>query len=197
MNTHIDFEKSTETGRVVYKGTSSQRFMISVKTLFPGIVILIVSILFFLYVIVNGNTLVAGLAVIPIILIILSMTFINKLAKAEGSDLRKNQTEIVRLLLRKYPGIQRHNCSERMIVITRGPRTSVFDKEILILLENEHVYMNITMLGGGQLKYILFSIPNYFRSRAMLRSFYQVVKAQPVAKPRVVNNMDAILNPYK
>lgn len=184
MNTHIDFEKSIRKSRLIYKGTFMERLKISLRNLFIGILALIVSLAMFIYVYIyfGDNQLAILLATLPVLLILISMILINKLVKVEGTELRRNQSEIVRLLLSRYPGIQRHNCSERMLVITKGPRTSVFDKEILILLEDTHVYLNISMLGGGQWKYVFFSIPNYLRSRAVLRNFYQKIR-EPAFTP--------------
>lgn len=164
-----------------------ERLRISMRNLFAGFVILIISLLFLLYFYFNGNHLAILLASIPVLLTIISMTLVNKLAKVEGIELRKNQTVIVRLLLSRYPGIQRHNCSERMLVITKGPRTSIFDKEILILLEGTHVYLNISMLGGDQWKYVFFSIPNYLGSKAVLRNFNQKIRESSFTPVRAVS----------
>jgi len=185
MNTHIDFEKSIRKRRLIYKGTFKERLRISLQNLFVGILALIVSLAIFIYVYFTGSQIAILLAALPVLLVLISMTLINKLVKVEGTELRRNQSEIVRLLLSRYPGIQRHNCSERMLVITKGPRTSIFDKEILILLEDTHVYLNISMLGGGQWKYVFFSIPNYLRSRAVLRNFHQKIQEPPYTPVRL------------
>ncbi|MHA4806944.1 hypothetical protein ACX0G9_02495 [Flavitalea flava] len=178
MNAHIDFERSIQKRRLIYKGTLMQRLIIFGESHLLGILLLIISLLLFIYLLLNSTKLAALLAILPILFIIISMMLINKLVKTEGTELRKNQTEIIGLLLRRFPGIQRHNCSEKIILITNAPKSFTIDKEILILLENQNVYMNITMAGFGNIKYVTFAIPNYLRSKLVLRKFYKRIKEQ-------------------
>ena len=173
MNPSIDFEKSIRYERLIYRGTSRQRTLIFLGRHFRGILLLAASLLFFTSAVMQGSRLLIAAATLPLALFAVSMALINKLVKVEGTELRKNQTEIFALLLRVYPGIQRHNCSPQVIIITKERRQLSPDKEIIILLEDRHVYMNISMFGRGNIKYLLFAIPNYFKSRSVLRHFYK------------------------
>jgi len=111
---------------------------------------------------------------LPALLVIISIFLQNRLARAKGFRSHEDQTAIIRFLLRKYPGIIRHNCSEQIIIITR-PRKSFFNKEFLILQDGEHIYMNISLHGRGNLTYMFLAIPQYITSRSVLKNFRQTI----------------------
>ena len=176
MNPSIDFEKSIRHERLIYRGTSKQRMRLFLLRHFPGILLLTASLLFFTGAVIDGSRLLIAAATLPLLLFAVSMALINKLVKIEGTELRKNQTEIFKTLLIAYPGIQRHNCSPQVIIITSERRALTLDKEIIILLEDRNVYMHISIFGWGNIKYLLFAIPNYLKSKSVLKNFYRRIR---------------------
>lgn len=171
MNVNIDFARSVRRKRLIYQGTRKQRILLSLRSFLSGILILV----FFLALIVltyydNPDPVTLTLLSIPALLVIVSMMLQNRLARTKSKRIQDDQTAIFRFLLRKYPGIIRHNCSEQIIIITR-PRKSIFNKEFLILQDGEHIYMNISLYSQGNLKYMFLAIPQYFTSRAVLKNF--------------------------
>ena len=176
MSARIDYEKSIQKERLIYRGTRMQKLAVFFKTYILGILGLILSLALFIYALFHGSGLVIILAFLPVLPIIISMTLLNKLVKIEGTELRKNHHEIIRILLRKYPGILRHNCSEKIIIITSAPKFLSLNKEILVLLKNTHVYLNISFTVLGKVKYVFLSIPNYFKSKYVLKKFCLKIK---------------------
>ena len=175
MNVNIDFEKSVQRRRLVFQGTRKQRFLLLMRSFMSGILLLLVCLLLvaFTY-FTESDPIVLVLVSLPALLIIISLYLQNRLAKAKGFRSQEDQTAIIRYLLRKYPGIIRHNCSEQIIIITR-PRKSLFNKEFLILQDGEHIYMNISLYSRGNLKYIFLAIPQYITSRSVLKHFRQTI----------------------
>jgi hypothetical protein len=109
---------------------------------------------------------------LPALLVIISLFLQNKLARTKGFTSQESQTAIIRYLLKRYPGIIRHNCSEQIIIITR-PRNSFFNREFLILQDGDNIYMNISLYSRGNLKYMFLSIPQYLTSKSVLKQFRQ------------------------
>jgi len=148
-----------------------QRFLLSLRSFLSGIFILIVFLALIVFAYFNNpDPFTLILLSIPTLLVIISMALQNRLVRTESARIQDDQTAIFRFLLRKYPGIIRHNCSEQIMIITR-PRKSLFNKEFLILQDGAHIYINISMYSQGNLKYMFFSIPHYFTSRAVLKNF--------------------------
>jgi len=121
---------------------------------------------------------VLALLSLPAFLVLISLFLQNRLARAKGFRSYEDQTAIIRYLLRKYPGIIRHNCSEQIIIITTNPHQSFFNKEFFILQDDDHIYMNISLYSRGNLKYMFLSIPQYLTSRAVLKRFHHAVVRQ-------------------
>jgi hypothetical protein len=184
MNAAINYEKSLSRERLIYLGTSRQRMLLTFVGHIQGICLLVASLLVFIFVLITSSQLAAAFSLLPLLLILTSMVLVNKLAKAEGSELRRNQTEMFILLLGMYPGIQRHNCSPHIIIITSEPRPFTLSKEITVLLDDQNVYLNVSISRRGRnIRYILFAIPNYFRTRIVLKHFRRRIKElsfQPV-----------------
>jgi len=175
MNRSIDFAKSIRKKRLIYQGTRKQRFFLSVRHFMSGALTLLIclALIIFVYYSCADHSIVA-LASVPALLVVLSLFLQNRLASAKSSRAEEDQTAIIRFLLRKYPGIIRHNCGEQIIIIT-SPRTSTFNKEYLILQDGEHIYMNISLYTRGNLKFVFLSIPQYLTSRAVLKNFGQTI----------------------
>jgi hypothetical protein len=170
MNISIDFEKSIRRKRLCYLGTRQQRLLLSAKNHLSGILLLLLCLAGLIFAWYDD----AGVPVLMFIvllslLVIISMFLQNKLAWAESSQPQEAQRAIIRSLFYKYPGIIRHNCSEKIIIMTR-PRKSFFNKEVLVLHDGQHIYMNISLGGQEQLKYMFMSISHYFICRAILKS---------------------------
>ncbi|HMH21041.1 MAG TPA: hypothetical protein VK563_04670 [Puia sp.] len=188
MNAAIDFERSIRHERLIYLGTPKQKRFLAFATHIQGIVLLVINLLVFFFILITGTELMAALTLIPILPILISMTVMTKLSKVEGTEIQRNQSEIFALLLRMCPGIQRHNCSQHITIITNEPKAFTMNKEIVVLLDDHHVYLNIsTSRRRKNIRYILFAIPNYFRSRAILRNFCRRLEAQSYQSLRVVN----------
>lgn len=171
MNKNIDFAKSVRRNRLIFQGTRKQRFVLSLRSFLSGIFILLMFLALFLFAYYNNSdTFTLTLLALSALLVIVSMWLQNRLVRTKSTRIQDDQTAIFRFLLRKYPGIIRHNCSEQIIIITR-PRRSFFNKEFLILQDGEHIYMNISTYSQGNLKYMFLSIPQYFTSRAVLKNF--------------------------
>jgi hypothetical protein len=118
---------------------------------------------------------------LPALLVIVSLFLQNRLAKAKGFQSHEDLSAIICYLLKKYPGIIRHNCSEQIIIITTKPGKSFFSKEFFILLDGEHIYMNISLYSRGHLKYMFLSIPQYITSRTVLKHFHHSFVSSPAA----------------
>ncbi|HEY4208665.1 MAG TPA: hypothetical protein VGM31_17685 [Puia sp.] len=116
-----------------------------------------------------------ALLALPALFVIISLFLQTRLAKAKGNQSNDDQTAIIRYLLRKYPGIIRHNCSEQIIIITTKPGQSFFSKEFFILQDGEYIYMNISLFSRGDLKYMFLSIPQFITSRSVLKHFHRSV----------------------
>ena len=160
---------------MVYHGTRRQRLFLSVKHFMSGALTLLISLALIVFVYHGGAApVIVGLVSVPALLVIISLFLQNRLASAKSAHAEENQTAIIRFLLHKYPGIIRHNCGEQIIIIT-SPRTSTFNKEYLILQGGEHIYMNISLYGRGNLKFVFLSIPQYLTSRAVLKNFRQTI----------------------
>ena len=182
MNINIDYEKSVRRQRLVYLGTRKKRFSLAIWNYLSGILTLLVclSLLAFAMYDQAETVLIAVLSLVTL-LVIISMFLQNRLVRAKSARSEEDQSAIIRFLLRKYPGIIRHNCSEQIIIITR-PSQSVLNKEFLVLQDEEHVYMNISLYNRGRLNMFL-AIPHYFVCRAVLRHFRQALlrSAEPMA----------------
>jgi hypothetical protein len=176
MNASIDFEKSIQKERLVYKGTMFQKIRLFIKSYFLGMLTLLVCLLLFMYMLFIGSLAGIFLTSLLLLLVIVSMILMNKLVKAEGTGLRKDKTEIIGLLLMRFPGILRHNCSDKFIYITNQRRAFTPDKEIVIFLEDKYVYMNMSMAIYGNVKYVFLAIPYYIKSKLVLRSFYKKIR---------------------
>jgi hypothetical protein len=176
MNARINYEKSIQNERLIYSGTRRQKLAVFFKTYVLGILGLILSLALFIYALFYSSRLVIILAFLPVLPIIISMILLNKLVKIEGTEMRKNHHEIIRILLGKFPGILRHNCSEKIIIITSAPKFLSLNKEILVLLKNTHVYLNISLTVLGKIKYVFLSIPNYFKSKYILKNFCRKIE---------------------
>jgi hypothetical protein len=175
MNRSIDFAKSIRRKRLIYQGTRKQRFLLSVKHFLSGALTLLICLALIAFVYYGGAApAIVALVSVPALLVIISLFLQNRLASAKSTRAEEDQTAIIRFLLRKYPGIIRHNCGEQIIIIT-SPRTSTFNKEYLILQDGEHIYMNISLYGRGNLKFVFLSIPQYLTSRAILKNFRQTI----------------------
>jgi hypothetical protein len=175
MNRSIDFAKSIRRKRLIYHGTRKQRFFLSVKHFMSGTLALLVCLALIAFVYHGGaDPAIVALVSVPALLVIISLFLQNRLASAQSTHAEEDQTAIIRFLLHKYPGIIRHNCGEQIIIIT-SPRTSTFNKEYLILQDGEHIYMNISLYGRGNLKFVFLSIPQYLTSRAVLKNFRQTI----------------------
>jgi len=131
-------------------------------------------VVFILYI--RSDSLTITLACIPSFLIILSMFLQNRLAKVQRAPSNDYEMAIIPFLLRKYPGIIRHNCSQHIIIITTPPR-SFYNKEFLILQDGQDIYMNISLYGQGRLKYLFLTIPQYFTCKSVLKDFRRLAKA--------------------
>jgi len=176
MNLNIDFEKSVRRQRLTFHGTRKQRFLLALRSFVSGIFVLMICLSFvgFAYYMGTEPVLLALLS-IPAFLVIISLFLQTRLARAKGFRSHDDQTAIIRYLLRKYPGIIRHNCSEQIIIITTNPHQSFFNKEFFILQDEDHIYMNISLYSRGNLKYMFLSIPQYLTSRAVLKRFRRAV----------------------
>ena len=175
MNANIDFEKSVRRKRLIFQGTRKQRFLLTVRSFMSGAVLLAFCLFWVAFAWSAGSEpVILVLISLPSLLIMISIFLQNRLARAKGFRSQEDQTAIIRYLLRKYPGIIRHNCSEQIIIITR-PRKSFFNKEFLILQDGEHIYMNISLYSRGNLKYMFLAIPQYLTSRSVLKHFRQTI----------------------
>ncbi len=176
MNLEIDFEKSVRRQRLTFQGTRKQRFLLSLRSFVSGIFVLMICLLLmgFAYYL-ETEPIVLALLSLPAFLVLISLFLQNRLARAKGFRSYEDQTAIIRYLLRKYPGIIRHNCSEQIIIITTNPHQSFFNKEFFILQDGENIYMNISLYSRGNLKYMFLSIPQYLASRAVLKHFRQSI----------------------
>jgi len=176
MNLDIDFEKSVRRQRVTFQGTRKQRLMLSLRSFVSGIFVLMICLLLvgFAYYMGTDPVMLALLSM-PAFLVLISLFLQNRLAMARGFRSHEDQTAIIRYLLRKYPGIIRHNCSEQIIIITTNPHQSFFNKEFFILQDGENIYMNISLYSRGNLKYMFLSIPQYLTSRSVLKHFRRTV----------------------
>ncbi|MDO6430465.1 hypothetical protein Q4E93_07700 [Flavitalea sp. BT771] len=175
MNRSIDFAKSIRRKRLIYQGTRKQRLFLSVRHFMSGAITLLICLALIAFAYYGGAALlIVVLVSVPALLVIISMFLQNRLATAKSTRTEEDQTAIIRFLLRKYPGIIRHNCGEQIIIIT-SPRTSTFNKEYLILQDGEHIYMNISLYGRGNLKFVFLSIPQYLTSKAVLKNFRQTI----------------------
>jgi hypothetical protein len=175
MNINIDFEKSIRRKRLIYLGTRKQRFILSVRHRASGIFALLVSLSLIAFVYYNdAEPILVGLVSLPALLVLISIYLQGKLASAKSDRSHEDQTAIIRFLLRKYPGIIRHNCSDEVIIIS-NPQRSMFNREYLILQDGDHIYMNISLYSRRNLKFVFFSIPQYFKSRTILQSFRRTV----------------------
>lgn len=123
----------------------------------------------------GSDSVMLALSSLPAFLVIISLFLQNRLARANGFRTHEDQAAIIRFLLRKYPGIIRHNCSEQIIIITTNPHQSFFNKEFFILQDGENIYMNISLYSRGNLKYMFLSIPQYLTSRSVLKHFRRSV----------------------
>jgi hypothetical protein len=123
----------------------------------------------------GSDSLLLALSSLPAFLVIISLFLQNRLVRANGFRTHEDQTAIIRFLLRKYPGIIRHNCSEQIIIITTNPHQSFFNKEFFILQDGENIYMNISLYSRGNLKYMFLSIPQYLTSRSVLKHFRRTI----------------------
>jgi hypothetical protein len=176
MNLDIDFEKSIRRQRLTFHGTRKQRFLLALRSFVSGIFVLmlclsLVGIAYFT----GTDPVVLVLLSLPAFFVIISLFLQTRLARAKGFRSHADQTAIIRFLLRKYPGIIRHNCSEQIIIITTNPHQSFFNKEYFILQDGENIYMNISLYSRGNLKYMFLSIPQYITSRSVLRHFRRTV----------------------
>jgi hypothetical protein len=185
MNENIDFLKSIRKRRLTYLGSRKQRFLLSVRHFMPGMLLLLICLLLVAFTLYNElGRLTVVLLSLPALLVTISLLLQNKLAKAKSTWPREDLTAIIRFLLRKYPGIVRHNCSEQIVIITR-PRNSFIKKEFLILQDGEHIYLNISLYSRGNLKYMFLSIPQYITSRIILRNFRRaVLQSAPAIQQR-------------
>jgi len=176
MNLDIDFEKSVRRQRLTFHGTRKQRLLLSLRSFVSGIFVLMICLFLvgFAYFMGTGTPMLV-LSSIPALVVLISLFLQNRLAKANGFRTHEDQTAIIRFLLRKYPGIIRHNCSEQIIIITTNPHQSFFNKEFFILQDGESIYMNISLYSRGNLKYMFFSIPQYLTSRSVLKHFRRTV----------------------
>lgn len=175
MNLDIDFEKSVRRKRLTFQGTRKQRLLLSVRSFISGILLLVLCLSLVGFAYFTGlDPFLLALMAIPALLVIISLFLQTRLARAKGFQSHEDQMAIIRYLLRKYPGIVRHNCSEQIIIITR-PRKSFFNKEFLILQDGEHIYMNISLYSRGNLRYMFLSIPQYLTSRTVLKHFRRSV----------------------
>jgi|SRR5882724_2276349 len=189
MNAAIDFEKSIRHERLIYLGTTKQKMLHFLYSYIQGIFLLVINLMIFLFLLINrSQPLVAGLALAPVLPILISMALMNRLEKAEGLEVHRNQSEIFALLLRMSPGIQRHNCSPYITIITGKPRQFSLSKDIIILQDDEHVYMNIFTSRRSRTRYILFAIPNYLKTRAVLRRFSRRITEQSLQPVPVTSN---------
>ena len=171
MKATIDFQKSIRKQRLVYQGSASQRRLIMLGDIIPCVLALAVTLSLFFFIYYNGPARAIPFASIPVLLVIVSMFLHNRLARVNRKNGVSDRNEIIRHLLRKHPGIIRHNSSEQVIIITDTSRLLIFKKTYLILQDESNVYMHLSLTARGKLKYILFPIPLYFMSRAILYSF--------------------------
>src|SRR5216684_9195097 len=120
MNLNIDFEKSVRRRRLIFQGTRKQRFLLSVRSFMSGALLLLLCLSLLALAYYEGSEpFLLVLLSLPALLVIISIFLQNRLARAKGFRSHEVQTAIIRFLLRKYPGIIRHNCSEQIIIITR------------------------------------------------------------------------------
>ncbi len=175
MNVSIDLENSIRKNRIVYLGNLRQRLIIFLRNYILAMPVLIISLIFFVQEVQAGYAPFIFLSSLLILFVLVSLYLSNRLAKTKGLDLRQNQSGIVRLVLRKHPGVVRHNSSAEVIIITSARESIFLNKKIIILQQDTHVYMNITQFGRDQLTYVLLGIPNYLRCRAVLKEFNRTV----------------------
>jgi hypothetical protein len=176
MNLKIDFEKSVRRQRLTFQGTRKQRLLLSLRSFVSGFFVLMICLLLvgFAYYL-GTEPVVLALLSLPTCLVMISLYLQNRLARGKGFQSYEDQTAIIRYLLKKYPGIIRHNSSEQIIIITSNQHQSFFNKEFFILQDGENIYMNISLYSRGNLKYMFLAIPQYLASRSALKHFRRTV----------------------
>ena len=170
MEIDIDFEKSIDKRRLVYKNRSTV----------VDYIITYIGSLFFIAL--ASVLLVTKITIMPFWMLVFIVSFIiwmtanaslfNVLLKVDGSDINNNRSDIIKVINEFF----HLNIKDKGQMIIKDVRLSGFihwGRVVTVLLDNNSVYINIQTLGRADALSFFHGFTNYLKSNRIGRRFTQ------------------------
>ena len=109
-------------------------------------------------------------AVISFAYYLCSIFLLKRLIRVGGTVIEENRRRITQLLGEKYPGYKAEP-GRFVMLATRADKFFAFDRTIIVLFDDNDVYLNAYTLGRGSIKWLTAALPNYFLSKKLAREF--------------------------
>lgn len=103
-----------------------------------------------------------------------SIFLLKRLICVGGTVIDENRRRIIQLVSEKYP---RYEVAPGRFAIlaTHVDKLFAFDRTIVVLLDENDIYLNAYTLGRGSIKYLTAAIPNFLLSKKLAREFSNTI----------------------
>lgn len=174
MDSKVDIEKSIQAKRLIYKGTFGQLAW----TYFFTYAGCILTIAFFYFLLINTTYRDAPIVTICVLcsltlLVFVNAIFLDKLYVIKCSDQNSTVALLTRKLQNLHPKITIDHSNAGILAGEVNSKFWRFDRIFTLLFYDGYMALNLSVggRGRGSMKYCLISIWNYYKCKAILKSF--------------------------